>query len=390
MTDSIHSLPLLAEARTSRGIAVTPEVTALLAANAPVAIGVSGGKDSSAVALATVAYLDKIGHTGPRILIHADLGATEWADSIRVCRRLAERLGLELVIVCRKQGDMMDRWEQRWSDNVERWEALSCVKVILPWSTPEMRFCTAELKIDQITRYLCQRFPGQTILSVTGIRHAESAARAKMPTAQAQPKLTSITHKTSGLNWNPIIEWSTPDVYEYAEEQKFPLHEAYTKYGASRVSCIWCILATQADHEAGMLPTEHHALGQRMAGLEIRSTFGFQGSRWLCDTIAKILPSDLRGEVTKAKARGKSREEAEKRIPDHLLYTAGWPTVMPTRDEGILLAEVRNVTAELLGLKPTFNKVDDVLDRYRELLTEKARRDAEKEAKAARKAAKLN
>src|SRR4051794_22947850 len=115
-----------------RRVATTPLVDDLLGRNRPVAIGVSGGKDSSAVAFATVEHLDRIGHAGPRILIHADLGVTEWADSLPNCERLADRLGLPLQVVRRPQGDMMDRWEQRWRDNVARWESLSCVKLILP------------------------------------------------------------------------------------------------------------------------------------------------------------------------------------------------------------------------------------------------------------------
>jgi hypothetical protein len=41
-----------------------------LADHAPVAIGVSGGKDSSAVATRTFEYLDSFGHRGPRLLVH--------------------------------------------------------------------------------------------------------------------------------------------------------------------------------------------------------------------------------------------------------------------------------------------------------------------------------
>jgi hypothetical protein len=68
--------------RTDRGVVVTDEIAALLAAGAPVAIGVSGGKDSCAAALATVEHLDAIGHQGPRVLIHSDLGRVEWRDSL--------------------------------------------------------------------------------------------------------------------------------------------------------------------------------------------------------------------------------------------------------------------------------------------------------------------
>jgi tRNA(Ile)-lysidine synthase TilS/MesJ len=58
-------------------VSVTPEITSLLAAGSPVAIGISGGKDSSAVALRLQDYLLEIGHTGPRLLVHSDLGVVE-------------------------------------------------------------------------------------------------------------------------------------------------------------------------------------------------------------------------------------------------------------------------------------------------------------------------
>lgn len=356
---------------TNRSIATTPEIEALLGSGAPVAIGVSGGKDSSAVALATVDYLDSIGHDGPRVLIHADLGATEWADSLPTCSRLADHLGIELLIVRRPQGDMMERWEQRWNDNVERWESLSCVKIILPWSTPAMRFCTAELKVDQICRALSRRWPGQTIVNVTGIRRAESTERAKAPVSKAQPKLESKTRDTTGVDWHPIIDWSTPDVFAYAEEQQFPLHEAYSLFGTSRVSCVWCILATESDHHAGARDPRNHTLGRRMVELEIKSTFAFQGNRWLGDTLAGILGRGKARELEIAKECARRREGAEFRIPKHLLYTKGWPTCCPTRGEAILLGEVRSIVADAVGLKPTFTAPDDIIGRYQELLDKK-------------------
>lgn len=48
--------------------ATDPRVDAVLArADCAVAIGVSGGKDSQAAVLATIAHLDAIGHAGPRV-----------------------------------------------------------------------------------------------------------------------------------------------------------------------------------------------------------------------------------------------------------------------------------------------------------------------------------
>jgi 3'-phosphoadenosine 5'-phosphosulfate sulfotransferase (PAPS reductase)/FAD synthetase len=230
-----HALPM---ART-HGVETTPEVDALLADGAPVGIGVSGGKDSTAVAFATTDHLDQIHHTGPRLLVHADLGVTEWADSLPVCEKLAARLGLELLVVRRPQGDMMDRWEQRWRDNVKRWVELSCVKLILPWSTPDMRFCTSEMKIDQITRGLSRKFPGTTILNVTGIRRSESNERRKAVTAKRQPKLENKTRATAGWDWNAIAHWELEDVLAIGDERGFARHEGYTKYGSRRISCVY-------------------------------------------------------------------------------------------------------------------------------------------------------
>lgn len=125
-----------------RHITTTEHIDELIRAGSPVAIGVSGGKDSDAAAIATVAHLDALGHTGPRVLIHSDLGRVEWLESLPQCQRLADFLNLELIVVRRKSGDMMDRWLTRWANNVERYTNLQCVKVILPWSTASMRFCT--------------------------------------------------------------------------------------------------------------------------------------------------------------------------------------------------------------------------------------------------------
>lgn len=368
-------------------VATTEELNALLAQGAPVAIGVSGGKDSTAVAFATLAHLNSIGHTGPRVLVHADLGVTEWADSLPACRRLAQATGCELVVVRRPKGDMMDRWEQRHADNVRRWEALECVKLILPWSTPDMRFCTSELKVDQITRELSKRFPNQTIINVTGVRRDESRDRRNAPTCSTQPKLTSKTNNTTGRDWNPIADWNVQQVWDIHEANGFDRHEAYTAFGSSRVSCVFCILATVADHLAGASDPRNVTLALRMIDLETRSTFALQGSRWLGDTLAHLLSQDERDAHAQAKRNGELRALAETKIPAHLLFEKGWPKVMPTDAEAITLAAVRWQVADVCGLQKTFTKPADLIERYRELIAEKARKDVEKAEKEQRKAA---
>jgi len=78
--------------RADRAVAITRKIAKLLAGDAVVAIGVSGGKDSCAAAFAVIEYLRGIGFTGTIVLVHSDLGRVEWRDSLPTCERLAARL----------------------------------------------------------------------------------------------------------------------------------------------------------------------------------------------------------------------------------------------------------------------------------------------------------
>lgn len=357
-----------------RHIAVTPELAALLAQRAPVAFGVSGGKDSSAMVLATSAYLDEIGHRGPRILIHSDLGRVEWQASLPMCERLAEQVGLELVVVRRQAGDLLDRWQVRWRHNIERYRDLRCVKLILPWSTAGMRFCTSELKTVLICRTLVERFPGCTIFSASGIRRQESRQRQHVPVVQAQPRLTNATYQTRGFDWHPLADWTLQEVLAYHQAVGFPLHEAYTRYGSSRVSCAFCILGSQADLIASATCAEHQEIYCALVELEIASTFSFQDRHWLGDLAPHLLDEVMRTRLTEAKRRSVLREAVEASIPRHLWYSKGWPTILPTRGEALLLAEVRCQVAQIMGFSVNYTEPDAILERYAQLMVVGAQR----------------
>ncbi len=370
--------------RVDLAVETNTEIDALVAAGAPVAIGVSGGKDSCAAAIATVAYLDQVRHAGPRILVHSDLGSVEWRDSLPTCERLAARLDLDLVVVRRAAGDMMQRWEVRWENSKRRYQEMLCVRVILPWSTPSMRFCTSELKSAVIAAELVRRFPGQAIVSASGVRRDESDGRSGAPTCKVNPRLASKRRATRGVDWNPIAAWLEADVYAFLAAQDFPLHEGYVQYGMSRISCVNCIMASEDDLRASSTCADNHPVTRRQVELEVASTFAFQGSRWLGDVRPEILGDDLRARLADAQERARRRVAIEARIPQHLLYTKGWPTVMPTREEAELLAGVRREIAALLGLAVRYVDADAVLARYAELMTAKATKDATKAARAAR------
>lgn len=354
-------------------VAVTPDLLALLRSGAPVALGSSGGKDSGAMALELCRYLDGIGHAGPRLLIHSDLGRIEWRESRVLVERLAARLGLDLVVVRRSAGGMVERWQQRWRTNVARYTALSCVKLIMPWSSPALRFCTSELKTAIIARDLKRRWPGQPIINAMGLRREESPMRAKQPISKVSSALT--TKAQMGFDWHPILDWTLGEVLGCHEQHAFPLHPAYTERGSTRVSCLACVLGSQNDLAASASDPHNHDVFRELVALEIESTFSFQAGRWLGDVAPDVLTQAQRDGLRAAKERAAVREAAEARIPRHLWYTQGWPTCIPTAAEAALLAEVRRTVAGAVGLEAACTDAAAIVQRYHELIEQKHKKN---------------
>lgn len=344
------------------------DVDRFIAADAPVAVGVSGGKDSQAAALATFSYLDNVGHRGPRFLIHADLGSVEWKDSLSVCKQLADHLKCELVVVRRKAGGLMERWESRWLSSKTRYETLSTVTLVPCWSTPSMRFCTSELKTHVITAELNRRFKGP-VINVTGVRREESANRARQP-------VSDIDKSGRILNWRPIIDLTVDQVFQMIDDSGLHPHPAYRVFGMSRVSCRWCIMSSLPDMIAATKPEEGHDLYRRMVQLEIDSSFAFQGARWLGDIAPHLLSEVMREALAEARHRAILRKNIEGQLTKAMLYVKGWPTRMLTDDEAEILASVRFKVNSIYRFRDTFSTVDSIHERYAGLLEEKSRKAA--------------
>lgn len=351
-------------------VALTEEVNQALDHAAPVFMAISGGKDSQALAHRVCEHLDAIAYSGPRLLIHSDLGRVEWRQSLPVCDRLAERLGVELLIVRRQAGDMMDRWLSRWDANVARYVDLECVKLILPWSTPATRFCTAELKSAVLARAMRKRFPKGDLISAVGIRREESSTRARMPVWRQDPR--TMRRAGVGHTWHPLLTWSRADVLSYIKGRGDVLHEAYTIYGSSRVSCAFCIMASAQDLRAAASCASNEAIYREMVDLEIRSTFSFQGDRWLGDVAPTLLDPITRSRLQEAKERAEARKQAEALLPMSLLFVKGWPTAMPTPQEAQLIADVRKRVARAVGLHINYTDAPAVLTRYAQLMAHAA------------------
>jgi 3'-phosphoadenosine 5'-phosphosulfate sulfotransferase (PAPS reductase)/FAD synthetase len=217
-----------------------------------------------------------------------------------------------------------------------------------------------------IASALKKRFKHAEIVNVTGIRRQESTHRSKMPVSAPHAGLTRKT--AAGLTWNAIIEWPVQDVVYAIHDAGLSLHEAYTKYGTSRVSCAFCIMSSEADLIASSLCKDNHEPYIRMVELEAKSTFAFQGNRWLSAVAPHILPASLQEQVEWAKATAQQRQLIEAEIPEHLLYEKGWPTCIPTQEEAALLASVRRRVSTLLGLDAQHLDADSVRARYAALM----------------------
>jgi len=250
-----------------------------------------------------------------------------------------------------------------------------------------MRFCTSQWKPQKLFPALIKRYPGRTIVSVTGIWGQESANRARAPILARQAGLVSATGGTRGYDYHPVRDYTIDDVLDGLVYFGLPLHEAYTRFGAPRVSCTLCILAGEAGHRAALRDSRNHPLFLRYVRLEALSSFAFQGDRWLADLAPDLLPPDLAVAHAEGKVRARRRQAAEARIPARLLYAkGGWPTCVPTAGEATLLAEVRAEVSDIMGIALTVRTPAQIIDRYASLLAEKERKEREKAEREARRA----
>jgi 3'-phosphoadenosine 5'-phosphosulfate sulfotransferase (PAPS reductase)/FAD synthetase len=336
-------------------LSLTDDAIAMLKAGALVSFSVSGGKDGAAAALLFNKYLDEIGHPKERrMLIHADLGSIEWKDSLPSCKRLSEFLGLPLTVVQRNGGGMVERWLSRWESSIARYKTLSTVMVVSPWSSATNRFCTSELKMDPIgsamkkwaRTFAPTKGSPLNMISVLGLRRAESVKRSKAPTLAPFLKADLPKSGINAFTLNPILTLSKEEVFQVHKDFGFPLHVGYG-LGNERISCLFCVLAGSNDLTVGARQPEAHAVYRQLVQLEVDSLFSFQGSRWLGSINPEILSDDLRAQLVTSVLRAEKRREIEAGIPKELHYVKGWPTRLPSLAEAEIICRARNAIAEL-------------------------------------------
>ncbi|MFC3443854.1 phosphoadenosine phosphosulfate reductase family protein [Sphingobium rhizovicinum] len=353
-------------------VAIDAAIMAAIGNGAIFAFNLSGGKDSAAASQGAIELLDAVGHPPRRrIAIHADLGRAEWRSTPEMVERVAAQLRLPLITVRRAGGDMVARWEQRFLAGKRRYEALETYNLIGPWSSAALRFCTSELKAQVIGPELARRYRGEAIVSVIGLRREESASRRATPISRSDYRFAKPDNSagTQMINWHPAVDWTQADVFDAHARHGLPLHEAYVRYGSTRLSCAFCVLASRQDLGAAVGSPDNLDLYRHLASMEAKSTFSFQPGRWLADIAPECLPAHLRLDIERAKAGAKERRSLEAEMPGALRFVKGRPPRLPSLAEAAIIARCRAPLLARHGLANHFPDAASVRARFAELLS---------------------
>ena len=229
------------------------------------AISISGGKDSTALALLAVereienlqfVFADT-GHEHPETLEYVAYLSGE----------LERRCGVGVRTV---RADFSDRIATRRANLPALWESKGipqeqidkALEALRPTGNPFLdlcllkgrfpstraRFCTQELKVGPIEKQVMQPLLStgvKAVVSWQGVRREESASRANLPAhdvefGQWEPDPRGL------LIYRPILDWTAADVFAFHEKHGVKPNPLYTQ-GMGRVGCMPCIMASKGE-----------------------------------------------------------------------------------------------------------------------------------------------
>lgn len=258
----------------------------LLQQGAALVLSVSGGKDSDAMSHHLLERRTRERWSGEVVMVHADLGRAEWGTTADYVQALAQRKGVPLYIVRWQHGDLIDRIWQRYYADPSR----PC------WPSSSARYCTSDLKRGPISRWIRHQFPTGNVICAMGLRAEESAGRAKKETITIREDCTAPTRNRFVLNWLPIHDWSTHDVWHCIQAHGGHHHPAYT-LGNQRLSCACCVLGSVNDLINGAI---HNSDTYReLCRIEAVTGYSFRKDFWLSSLHPDLLPAETLNAVRK-------------------------------------------------------------------------------------------
>ncbi len=221
----------------------TPDIESLIRRGALFVVNHSGGKDSQAMFL----HLCGIVPADQLVIVHADLGEVEWAGAVDHITRNSGGVPLR---ICKARRNLLQMIEERGK-----------------FPSPQQRQCTSDLKRGPIERTIREITRERKawgvkawglVVNCMGMRAEESSGRKKL-----KPFNFNTSNSKAGrewYDWLPIHEWSKQDVFDKIAEAGQRPHLVY-ELGMSRFSCVFCIMANEADLKtAARLATERPEL----------------------------------------------------------------------------------------------------------------------------------
>ncbi len=200
---------------------------AMVRRGALVVVNHSGGKDSQAMLLKVRALVP----SEQILVVHAELPGVEWEGTEEHARTTSAGLAF---VTCRAKKTLLGMVEARGQ-----------------WPSPKYRQCTSDLKrgpIETVIRQWIKRhgLPG-LVVNAMGMRAEESANRKKLsPWNTREGKQTKTGSVREWCDWLPVHSYLRADVFEAIKAAGQEPHWAYAA-GMSRLSCCFCIMASQAD-----------------------------------------------------------------------------------------------------------------------------------------------
>ena len=197
----------------------------------------SGGKDSQRM----LGFIRENFPTAKTYVVMADTGFehVKPVSAEEFARQSVARFGLDLAIVRNPNKTYLEMVEKRG---------------MFPSSAT--RQCTSDLKRGPVEKFI-RHLDEKIVINCTGIRAAESPARAKQEPWKLNSNL-SVAGRVI-YNWMPIFDESLQDVLNWHWANNMPLHPVYvaayhvdgtTGGYLRRFSCRVCIFSTNADLRA--------------------------------------------------------------------------------------------------------------------------------------------
>ena len=250
-------------------------------------VNVSGGKDSTALALLAIEREAPnlqfvFGDTGHESQITYQY--LDYLDEVifeRTGQRIQRVRADFSAQIERKRGIVADKWRR---DGVPEAAVLRALDALVPPGNPfldltiwkgrfpstKTRFCTQELKIYPVLRQVVEPLLAEhdAVIQWMGVRRDESKARANLPQRDVEFGTWGPEPK-GNLIYRPILDWTAEEVFAFHRRHGVKWNPLY-ELGMKRVGCFPCIHSRKK--EIGAIVQRFPEAVDRLEAWEIRAS----------------------------------------------------------------------------------------------------------------------